>query len=238
MRDADDTPAGTRPIQSITRAVAILEIIAREGGAASLKEIADRTGLGKTTAHNILRTLGELGYVRRRVGDTRYHLGGRILNLSRMAGDDSALRNRLRPALEAIAHKSGETVYLAVPSALRLVLAGLAVSLAALPFTASQLVPMLGNMFVCGIFAFATAPIVQAGVVAVAQAEAPDAVGTASGFNIAAFNLGIAAASFVGGRLVAGPGLLVTPWAALAAAIVAFGMAHAMGRASRPAASA
>ncbi|WP_199554068.1 IclR family transcriptional regulator [Sandaracinobacteroides hominis] len=107
---------GSRLIQSIERAVAILEIIAREGGAASLKHIAERASLGKTTAHNILKTLDELGYVRRRVGDTRYHLGGRILNLARIAGDDGALRTRLRPVLEAIALKTGETVYLGVPS--------------------------------------------------------------------------------------------------------------------------
>lgn len=107
---------GGRLIQSIERAVAILEIIAREGGAASLKHIAERTGIGKTTAHNILKTLDVLGYVRRRVGDTRYHLGGRILNLARITGDDGALRTRLRPVLEAIAVKTGETVYLAVPS--------------------------------------------------------------------------------------------------------------------------
>lgn len=111
----DNKGPGKRLIQSIERAAAILEIIAREGGAASLKHIAERTGLGKTTAHNILGTLGELGYVHRRVGDTRYHLGGRILNLARIAGDDGALRTRLRPVLEAIARKTGETVYLAVP---------------------------------------------------------------------------------------------------------------------------
>lgn len=105
-----------RLIQSIERAVSILEIIAREGGAASLKHIAEQTRLGKTTAHNILATLDELGYVRRRAGDMRYHLGGRIQNLARIAGDDSALRLRLRPALEEIARKTGETVYLAAPS--------------------------------------------------------------------------------------------------------------------------
>lgn len=118
MHDVDihNVRNGNRLIQSIERAVAILETIAREGGEASLKHIAERTGLGKTTAHNILKTLDELGYVRRRVSDTRYHLGGRILNLARIAGDDSALRIRLRPALEAIARKTGETVYLAVPS--------------------------------------------------------------------------------------------------------------------------
>lgn len=103
-------------IQSIERATAILETIARNGGSASLKHIAEQTGIGKTTAHNILKTLDQLGYVRRRASDTAYHLGGRILNLSRIAGDDGALRTRLRPALEAIAAKSGETVYLAVPS--------------------------------------------------------------------------------------------------------------------------
>ena len=52
----------------------------------------------------------------RRAGDTRYHLGGRILNLARIAGDDGALRSRLRPALEAVARRTGAMVYLAVPS--------------------------------------------------------------------------------------------------------------------------
>ncbi|WP_312608970.1 MFS transporter [Agrobacterium pusense] len=105
--------------------------------------------------------------------------------------------------------------------ALQVVLVGLAFSLAALPFTASHVAPMFANLFVWGVFAFAISPIVQAAVVATAEVEAPDAVGTASGFNIAAFNLGIAGASFVGGILAAGPGLLTTPWAAIAATAVA-----------------
>lgn len=103
-------------IQSIERAVAILEIIARHGGAARLAAIAAEAGLGKTTAHNILKTLEGLGYVGRRAGDVRYHLGGGILNLARIAGDDGNLRRRLRPVLERIARTTGETVYLAVPS--------------------------------------------------------------------------------------------------------------------------
>lgn len=105
--------------------------------------------------------------------------------------------------------------------ALQVVLTGLAVSLVTLPFTASHAVSMFANLFVWGVFAFAISPIVQAGVVATAETEAPDAIGTASGFNIAAFNLGIAGASFIGGLIVAGPGLLTTPWAALSATLVA-----------------
>jgi hypothetical protein len=41
-----------------------------------------------------------------------------------------------------------------------------------------------------GGFAFAIPPVMQASVVATAEQVAPDALATASGFNIAAFNLG------------------------------------------------
>lgn len=103
-------------IQSIERSAAILEIIAQQGGGARLQQIACISGIGKTTVHNILRTLEHLGYIQRRAGDMRYHLGGRILNLARIAGDDNMLRARLRPVLEAVAHNSGGTAWLAVPS--------------------------------------------------------------------------------------------------------------------------
>jgi IclR family transcriptional regulator, acetate operon repressor len=105
-----------KTIQSIERATALLEIIAREGGSARLQFIAEKAGIRCTTAHNILATLEALGYVRRSIGDVRYHLGDRILNLARIIGDDNTLRKRLRPTLEAIARKASETVYLAVPS--------------------------------------------------------------------------------------------------------------------------
>lgn len=101
-------------IQSIERALLILEIIAREGGAAKLKHISEKAKLTKTTTHNILKTLSTLGYVKRGISDTRYYLGERVLNIARTAGDDHALTKLLRPTLERIAKKSDETVYLAV----------------------------------------------------------------------------------------------------------------------------
>lgn len=103
-------------IQSIERSAAILEIMAQQGGSARLQQIASISGIGKTTVHNILQTLDHLGYVQRRPGDMRYHLGGRILNLARIAGDDTTLRARLRPVLERVALNSGATAWLAVPS--------------------------------------------------------------------------------------------------------------------------
>jgi predicted MFS family arabinose efflux permease len=74
---------------------------------------------------------------------------------------------------------------------------------------------------VWGMFAFAIPPVMQSGVVATAEQVAPDALGTASGFNIAASNLGIFCGSFIGGQLLKGPGLLAAPYAAIAMAIIA-----------------
>lgn len=150
----------------------------------------------------------------------------------------------LSPLMTGITHLSEETVSLALmlfglatvignlfggrladrigsEPALRVVLIGLILSLVALPFTASHVIPIFVNLLVWGVFAFAISPIVQAGVVKTAEMEAPDAVGTASGFNIAAFNLGIAGASFIGGILVDAPGVLTTPWAAIAMVAIA-----------------
>jgi MFS transporter, DHA1 family, inner membrane transport protein len=72
-----------------------------------------------------------------------------------------------------------------------------------------------------GLFAFAIPTVMQAGVVATAKQVAPDALGTASGFNIAAFNLGISSGSFIGGQLLQGPGLLATPYASIVMALIA-----------------
>ncbi|WP_406736598.1 MFS transporter [Thioclava sp. GXIMD4215] len=105
--------------------------------------------------------------------------------------------------------------------ALTIKITGLIVSLIALPFTAPVPVLMFINLFVWGIFTFAISPIVQSGVVTIAEEEAPNAVGTASGFNIAAFNLGISGASFLGGLIIEKAGVLATPWAAVGSAVIA-----------------
>ncbi|HEY9101986.1 MFS transporter [Chitinimonas sp.] len=106
-------------------------------------------------------------------------------------------------------------------NAMLLVLLGLIVALGAIPATVHSAHAMLVNVLVWGAFAFAIPPIMLSAVVGVAEVEAPEAVGTASGFGIAAFNLGISGGAFLGARLLAGPGLLVTPYAAIALALAA-----------------
>ncbi len=105
----------TRPIQSVERAMHMLEYLATCDGEASLGAIAEHVGIRPSTAHNILGTLVALGYVQRPAVGSAYRLGQQILNLSRTTGDDDALRRHARPLLSAVADRFGESVYLVVP---------------------------------------------------------------------------------------------------------------------------
>jgi DHA1 family inner membrane transport protein len=112
-------------------------------------------------------------------------------------------------------------------------LVGLVLALATLPFSAPYVLTMFANLLLWSACCFCLGPIVQSGVVAAAEEVAPGAVATASGFNIAAFNFGIATFSAIGGLLVAGPGIMTTPWggaAAGCAALVASLFVHQPGR--------
>ncbi|MBW4332265.1 IclR family transcriptional regulator [Stakelama sp. CBK3Z-3] len=106
----------SKPIQSVERAIRMLEFLARAEGSAPLRAIANAADVRPSTAHNILATLVALGYVQRPTTGTDYRLGGRILNLARIAGDDDALRRRFRPLMEETARRFDESTYLIVPS--------------------------------------------------------------------------------------------------------------------------
>jgi len=86
--------------------------------------------------------------------------------------------------------------------------------------------PLATALLVCGLGAamFAAVPILQARVLDVAAIHAPDAVASASGLNIAGFNLGIAVGSAVGGVAIAQIGLSATPLIGAAFAGAALGL--------------
>lgn len=99
----------------------------------------------------------------------------------------------------------------AVP-ALKFIFAALAVLLLLFQFTASSHTAALVTVLAMGIFAFGNVPGLQVYVVQKAQEYTPNAVDVASGLNIAAFNIGIALGSVIGGQTVQRFGLAQTPW--------------------------
>lgn len=99
-------------IQSVDRALYLLETIAEAGGEATLTELATRTGLNISTCHHLLATLIKRGFATKVPGRRLYALGARIFYLSH-ACLQVDLPRRAQPYLEAINLATGETVHLA-----------------------------------------------------------------------------------------------------------------------------
>jgi MFS transporter, DHA1 family, inner membrane transport protein len=87
-----------------------------------------------------------------------------------------------------------------------------AVILLSFTFAAHYKAAGLIVIFLMGVFAFMNVPGLQILVVNLAEKYVPSAVNVASALNIAAFNLGIAIGSFIGGIVVDSIGLIHTPW--------------------------
>jgi IclR family acetate operon transcriptional repressor len=99
-------------IQSVDRALYLLETIAEAGGEATLTDLATRTGLNISTCHHLLATLIQRGFAAKVSGRRLYALGSRIIALSH-ACLQVDLPRRAQPYLEAINRATGETVHLA-----------------------------------------------------------------------------------------------------------------------------
>lgn len=122
----------------------------------------------------------------------------------------------------------------AVP-ALKFIFAALVVLLMIFQFTASIQYAALVTVLVMGIFAFGNVPGLQVYVVQKAERYTPNAVDVASGLNIAAFNIGIALGSVIGGQTVEHVGLTQTPWIGAVIVLVAFLLIGLSGRLDKPA---
>lgn len=121
----------------------------------------------------------------------------------------------------------------AVP-ALKFIFAALFLLLMVFRFTATLHYAALATILVMGIFAFGNVPGLQVYVVQKAELFTPNAVDVASGLNIAAFNIGIALGSVIGGLTVEHVGLVQTPWIGALIVLGAFLLLGVSGRMDKP----
>jgi MFS transporter, DHA1 family, inner membrane transport protein len=117
----------------------------------------------------------------------------------------------------------------AVP-ALKTIFLLLAAVLLVMTFTAPYKWLVVLTVLAWGAVAFGNVPALQVYVVQQAGKVAPQAVDVAAGFNIAAFNLGVAGGSWTGSLVVAHLGLAHTPWIAAVVTLGAFGLTVLSGR--------
>jgi DNA-binding IclR family transcriptional regulator len=102
-------------VQSLTKALDLLEAFTYEEPELALGEISLKLGLAKSTVHKVLRTLLARGYVAQDPVTRRYRLGLRNWQLGSLAAANLDVRHVAGPHLHRLAEQTGEQVTLWVP---------------------------------------------------------------------------------------------------------------------------
>ena len=113
--------------------------------------------------------------------------------------------------------------------ALHIIFTALALVLLAFTFTAGNPISAVLTVLIWGAFAFGNVPGLQVYVVQLAEKYTPNAVDIAAGLNIAAFNVGIAIGSVMGGVIVEKMTLMDTPWIAAIIVVLALALTRLSG---------
>ncbi len=114
MKDAAVAKRVRRSVQSVDRALDLLEALAAADGEVSITALATRTGLHVSTVHRLLATLLRRGYVRQNPETSRYYAGAKLATLAEGRSRYGELRLRARPILRAIAEQTRESTNLVV----------------------------------------------------------------------------------------------------------------------------
>src|SRR4051812_22069023 len=102
------------PMQTVERALRVLERVASFPRPASLTEIANSAGLHPSTTYRLLGTLVQTGYVTRDGRTGLYRLGLKLLRISHALEDQMDIRTIALPVMERIVAQEDETVSLVI----------------------------------------------------------------------------------------------------------------------------
>src|SRR5699024_3262691 len=106
---------GSSSVQSVDRAIWILEILSRDGEA-TVSEIARELGVHASTASRLIASLAEHDLVERPDGNGSARLGIGLLRLAGATASQLDLAEQAQPVCDALAAELGETVNVAVLS--------------------------------------------------------------------------------------------------------------------------
>jgi DNA-binding IclR family transcriptional regulator len=108
-----ETSESSGGVQSVDRAVSVLEILAREGSA-GVSEVATEIGVHKSTAFRLLAALEERDLVEQNTERGKYQLGFGVLRLASAIPARLEMVRQAQPVLDELAQHIDETINLAV----------------------------------------------------------------------------------------------------------------------------
>lgn len=101
-------------VQSLGRAFAILEAVARHREGISLAELTKLVGLHNSTTFHLAKTMVSLGYLRQEKDSKRYRIGRPLFALAASALDEIEMVNLATPVLEELSRETSESSHFAV----------------------------------------------------------------------------------------------------------------------------
>lgn len=104
----------TSGVQSVERALGILEVLAEEELPMSISDVAEKVGLKVSTTYRLLNTLVLKGFVKQEKETSKYRLTLKLIRLGRAALGYYDLRNIAKPYLHELVERCNETANLAI----------------------------------------------------------------------------------------------------------------------------
>src|SRR6195952_1474064 len=101
-------------VQSLGRAFAILEEVAKHREGIGLAELSKLVGLHNSTTFHLAKTMVSLGYIRQEKDSKRYRVGRPLFALAASALDEIEMVNVATPVLEELSRETGESGHFAV----------------------------------------------------------------------------------------------------------------------------
>jgi IclR family KDG regulon transcriptional repressor len=102
-------------VQSVERAIVIIEELAKENDGFGVTELSRRLNLHKSTVYRLLSTLVTLGYAEQNPETEKYRLGMKLLYLGGVILERMDLRHEAHDLLKQLSQDVNETVHLVVP---------------------------------------------------------------------------------------------------------------------------
>jgi IclR family KDG regulon transcriptional repressor len=113
MIDNKGTPQNTK-INSVGKAISVIETIYNAQRSLSLKEISTTLGIHKSTIHHLISTLIDFGFLAQDPETRKYNIGLHLVEIGQAYLQQLDLRSIAHPFLERLAMTVGETIHLQI----------------------------------------------------------------------------------------------------------------------------
>jgi|SRR5215470_4232223 len=111
-----EAPKERGGIQSLERAFAILEEVARNREGINLADLSKAVGLHNSTAFHLVKTMVQLGYISQMRDSKRYRIGSRLFTVAAGALEENTFLALATPVLETLTGDTGEAAHFAIRS--------------------------------------------------------------------------------------------------------------------------